>query len=84
MSKRPRYILLGDTIMSPNDGDIHYISAVRLVGLYGLDRRDCTLYDYGHDCLLGLKESDFIVLAPRPHGDYMEHLARKQAEKCPT
>ena len=77
MSGKPRYILIGDKMMSQNDGDIHYISANKLLGLYGLDRRDCILYD-SPNCLMGIRESDFIILGPRYHGDYLEHLAKLQ------
>lgn len=45
VSRQPRYVLHPGYVYSANDGDRHFIGALRLAGLYGVDIRDCVLGD---------------------------------------
>lgn len=46
MADSKKYVLLGNTIRSRADGDVYYISAARLVELYGLRRSECIMVEY--------------------------------------
>lgn len=72
---KPKYLLCPGEIRSKNDGDLHYISARRLIELYGVDPRECTTDDRG---LEGL-----IPLRPRYQGDYREWLKQIESEVKP-
>ena len=65
-----KYLILGGSVISPHDRDVHYISPDKLIRLYGLDPKECTTSSIGYRGL--------IVLGPRRHGDYREHLTEVQ------
>ena len=69
---RPKYLLCPGEIRSKNDGDFHYISAGRLIALYGVKASECTTDYRGLDGL--------IPLEPRYQGDYQEWLKQVESE----
>jgi hypothetical protein len=78
MTCNPKYILVGGYVYR-DDGDRHFVSPHRLLALYQLDPRECRMaYDSG--ALMGMKQSEFIVLGPRADGDYIEHRLKKEEE----
>lgn len=56
------------TIMSQNDGDIHYIGANQLASLYGLDIKKCKVI--GHQEASSFKSKGYLILYPQYDGDY--------------
>lgn len=72
---RKKYLVIGGKISSKYDMDIHFISARRLVDLYGVDINECILTnerDERRD-LLGVspvERSLLIRLFPRYDGNY--------------
>lgn len=70
-----KYIVEPGPITSKNDGDIHHISAGRLMELYGVKPSECVIYRDRSD-LLGLRGT-FLILTPRFDGDY-------RLERCHT
>ena len=60
-----RYILHPGWVTSQNDGDRHYITAVRLLGLYGVHPALCRIYDPK----VKDKEGE-VHLYPRYDGNY--------------
>ena len=75
-----RYVLVGGEIVSPDDGDIHYIAPEKLVELYNLDPGECIIFDNVHkldDCE-ELEELTFLY--PDSDGDYDIEKLMKEAE----
>lgn len=66
-----RFLVIGDEVYSATDGQVHYVSARRLVDLYGLDPRECVLVDRDQRMgeLLNLPQG-LRVLRPRNDGNY--------------
>lgn len=65
-------MLVGDYVISKNDGDRHYVSARCLLRLYGLNAEECYLVD-PRNYTLGSNSfliGDLIVLTPRYDGNY--------------
>ena len=62
-----KYILHPGMITSETDGDEHYINALQLSELYGVNIRDC--YVDRPDCgdLLGVDRKNLIELFPQYH-----------------
>lgn len=69
-----KYILYGGEVRSQNDGDIHFISAQKLMKLYNLNPKDCVLINNDIDRktkLAGLNLNGVhMVLHPRYDGNY--------------
>jgi len=75
------YLLLGGWVSSKSDGELHYVSATKLLRLYGLDPRECILVnDFNGSSLRGVDLTSLIVLGPRFHGDY-HRIARRILEQ---
>lgn len=67
---KKKYLVIGGEIASVNDGDIHYVGALRLCSLYGVSPVECILVEEG-DPLLGICPENYIVLHPRwEHEEY--------------
>ena len=61
-----KYLVIPGWITSKSDGDRHYISANKLIRLYGVDRRECVVFQDGER---GFCDS-LIKLEPDYNGDY--------------
>lgn len=83
---KTKYILIGGTVRSVTDEDLHHITAQQLVRLYDLDIRECALYsewpsqverpdEYQHFRSLSGR---CLILEPRDIGDYKEHRAGQE------
>ena len=58
-------------IISQYDGDRHYVPFTDLAGLYGLDPKDCILWDINRvETYAGRRPEDYIHLYPRADGRY--------------
>ena len=66
-----RFLVCPGYVHSRNDGDRHWISADRLIDLYGVDPRECVIANRG---LTWADEKSLIRLTPRYSGHYREHL----------
>ena len=74
MSKQVKFLVIGGYVVSPNDGEVHFISARKLCELYGLDPRapNVRLADMRRpETLLGYDDT-WQVLMPRDFGDYLK------------
>lgn len=73
---KPKYLLCPGVITSVHDGQLHYVGPFALATLYGVDYRECKLFDpqqWWPDSFWREAERDrknLIVLAPRADGDY--------------
>lgn len=66
-----RYVLHPGRVTSKNDGQRHYITALSLADLYGVNLRDCTVVLSGEEDRPGYREQPGdIHLRPRIDGDY--------------
>lgn len=67
-----RYLVYGGWVDSRNDHDSHFVSAHRLVQLYGLNPRDCLLTDRedGRFPEYLAPDVEYMVLRPRYDGNY--------------
>lgn len=79
---KKQYLVLGDWIISKNDGDRHFISAMKLCQLYRISPERCILGKVGD----GIKYPNLPTLMPRYDGDYVcpleyEPLTKKQGVK---
>lgn len=73
MSERQfKYLLMPGWVPSKNDGDRHYISSQQLAKLYGVDPRECRVYDsaWPYEKIMETWLSSLIVLRPQYDGDY--------------
>lgn len=70
-----KYLLLGGSIPSNNDRDVHYISSKRLCELYGVNPRDCYFID-SEEQLIGFNLDNLLILTPLIHGQYREFLEK--------
>lgn len=85
--KAIKWIIWPDIIDSKYDGDNHFISAAKLMKLYQVDPSECWPIRRTNDLEFDWGELDrakrrFLhakILAPRYHGDYLEH--RKKIEE---
>ena len=68
-----KYVLVGGIVKS-KDGDVHKISAHKLLELYDLNPKDCILYNHPDGCEFFGNDEDQIWLEPRSEGDYKEYL----------
>lgn len=71
--RRFDYVVLPGYVTSQNDGDRHYITAERLIELYGVDPRRCIVVDRSRPHMAqGIHWSlaDLPQLKPRSDGNY--------------
>lgn len=61
-----KYAVHPGWMYSKNDRDKHYISAPQLIALYGVDPRECAVWDRRW-----MKDEGFIHLYPDYHGNYV-------------
>lgn len=77
-----KYVLMGGYITSKSDGDTHWIGADQLCQLYGLNQNLCFFCDPRlESTIYGINMGKMIVLGPRFHGDYKEHLEAMERSK---
>ena len=79
---KKKYLVIGDYVISKNDGQRHYVSAKELVSLYGVDKRECELFDKltprnPRDIIVG----NLIILGPLYNGNYREYLEKSNAQQ---
>lgn len=66
-----KYMAIGGSIISKNDGESHHVSAKKLCQLYKVDPAECILIDvHDKDKLLGVDTTKLIELRPDRHGIY--------------
>ncbi len=76
-----RYVLHPGEVISKTDGDIHYISALKLAALYGVDYRLCYVKEDSKPISLDRHNWDeYMHLYPRYKGDYKEHIEKLRAD----
>jgi len=63
-----KYIAFGGYVRSQNDGDVHYVTARQLVGLYNVKLSECILASNVRR--LSQYEQKLIPLHPSSKGDY--------------
>ena len=61
-----KYLIIPGEVQSQYDGDIHYISAERLIRLYEVDPADCIIDTFNST----IDTTGLIRLRPRHNGDY--------------
>lgn len=66
---KEKYVVCPGGIKSQYDGDLHHISAGRLMELYRVDPKDCFIMD-SPEKMLGFRWEDYIQLRPRSDGNY--------------
>lgn len=78
-----KYIVVASTVRSANDGDIHFIPAKRLIELYGVDPKDCTIAVDGFRSVARAidRYPEAEILRPLEDGQYGEDVARKPIVK---
>jgi len=64
-----KYAVHAGHVISPNDGDFHFISAYRVAELYGIPRSECVFLDVPENWL-GRDLSGMIHLYPQADGKY--------------
>lgn len=70
-----KYLVIGDWVFK-NDGQRHYVSAKELVRLYGVDKKECVLFEKNPpDNPRNVEVGGLYILGPRYAGDYKEYLA---------
>jgi len=76
MSKK-QFVLVPGYVRSINDGDIHYITAQKLAGLYHVQMHECYVYPFDEAHQSGLQRqwldkncAHLKWLYPRTRGDY--------------
>lgn len=78
MTSQKKYLVIPGNIRSRNDRGIHYISANQLMQLYGVNPRECLIYDDKRalfDRITGDHQNKeifdgLIKLTPRVDGNY--------------
>jgi hypothetical protein len=63
----PKYALHGGFVISRNDGDEHFVSAVKLIDLYELRPDEYCLWSTNN---YGRVWEDYVHLYPRVDGNY--------------
>lgn len=64
-----KYFIYPGEVKSYSDGDVHYISGSKLIGLYGLNPSECKIILKPED-ERGYDTSNVMFLSPRMSGDY--------------
>lgn len=66
-----KYALYPGYVLSESDGEIHFISAMQLTELYGIDIKKCIVIDYNKpETYAGINLSEYILLGSRRGGNY--------------
>lgn len=66
-----KFILVGSTVQSATDGDLHFVSAKELLSLYRLNPNNCILVrDVNELDRYTRQYPHAVVLWPRHDGDY--------------
>lgn len=70
-----KYLVCPGYVKSINDGELHYISAYKLMRLYNVHPRECIINNYNKfwsklDSMSDLDKGHLIKLAPRRDGNY--------------
>ena len=66
-----KYLIVPGWVTSKNDGDKHFISAERLIDLYGINPQDCRIFnDDGKSHRGFIRKADEIILEPDFTGEY--------------
>lgn len=64
---KKKYAIHPGPVQSKNDGQIHHISAAKLMHLYGVNKSECVVVRWGST---GIITHNYINLYPRCGGDY--------------
>ena len=65
------YAVHPGTVVSKNDGDMHYITAWKLIRLYGVDPNKCIIWDEKRpETRQGRKYEEYTHLYPKTNGNY--------------
>lgn len=74
-----KYIVYSGYVISPRDGDTHYITASQVMALYRVSPQDCIIIKERNRPmeLTGLDASEMLLLFPRSDGDYRLDLCPK-------
>jgi hypothetical protein len=71
---KKKYLVIGDYVTS-DDGDRHYVSARELVRLYGVNIKECELFDQiSPRSPRETSTGGLFVLGPLKDGKYSEYL----------
>lgn len=70
---RLKFALHPGTIISKNDGDLHFISYPKLLWLYQLQPHECVNGQSPN--VVGYESDNYIHLYPRYLGDYLDYKA---------
>lgn len=75
-----KYLLFPGYVRSKVDGDEHFIGAVQLAQLHGVDLRECVVVPWGQEesVLAGRDCSKLKVLRPSYHGTYRDEQHTKK------
>lgn len=86
-----RYVLIPGIVISQTDGQAHYVSAPALAYLYGVDMRDCEVYEpapYWSESFYRIANErikGLIRLTPRSDGNYsLSPTDPNSGETCAT
>lgn len=75
-----RYVVIPGIVISEFDGAYHYIEAVDLARLYGVDFKQCYVIDIDNPATFYGVDDGLIVLTPRSDGQYYLHKCETFAE----
>jgi hypothetical protein len=76
----PKYLIMPGQVKSATDGQSHFISAFKLMNLYGVRLRDCLIYPTGSSTRDQIRQreldrrTELIRLGPRNDGKYQLEL----------
>lgn len=66
-----KYIIMPGFVKSKNDGETHYISASKLIHLYGVNPKECYIVRDGEmESIPKSVSKTAKVLSPKYNGDY--------------
>ena len=72
-----KYLVKPDYVQSKNDGQVHFVTCGKLVKLYGVNPKDCVLWNKNIEdtylnwhTLFNKQYGHLIWLTPSYHGDY--------------
>ena len=65
-----KYLVCPGYVHSIRDGDRHFVTAARLIELYGVNPSECYIRAYGEPPLRGVDASTLTKLVPKVSGDY--------------
>lgn len=73
---KPKYVICPGTVTNKTDGQEHYIGPMRLMQLYGVDQRECEIYEpamwwpQSYYRMAEERQRGLPRLGPRYDGDY--------------